>query len=59
MLHKFIELQLKSLAMGDATFGYLYLGYLYHYDAIGNESVPRIITNNTINLFFKLQAAFW
>ena len=26
---------------------------------IGNESVPKIVTNNTINLFFKLQSAFW
>jgi len=27
---------------------------------IGNESVPKITVNNTINLFFfKLQSAFW
>jgi len=26
---------------------------------IGNESVPKIIINNTINLFFKLQSASW
>jgi len=25
---------------------------------IGNETVPKIIVNNTINLFFKLQSAF-
>ena len=26
---------------------------------IGNESVPKIVINNTINLFLKLQSAFW
>jgi len=25
----------------------------------GNESVPKIIVNDTINSFFKLQSAFW
>ena len=24
-----------------------------------NESVPKIIINDIINLFFKLQSAFW
>jgi len=24
-----------------------------------NESVPKIIINNTVNLFLKLQSAFW
>jgi len=28
------------------------------FDAIGNESVPKIITNDTVNLFFKLQSVF-
>jgi len=27
--------------------------------SMGNESVPKIIINNTINLFLKLQSAFW
>ena len=27
--------------------------------AIANESVPKLIINSTINLFFKLQSAFW
>jgi len=27
--------------------------------AIGNESLPKIIMNNTMNLFLKLQSAFW
>jgi len=27
--------------------------------AIGNGSVPKIIINNTPNLFFKLQSTFW
>ena len=26
---------------------------------IGNESVPKIVINNAVNLFFKLQPAFW
>jgi len=25
----------------------------------GHESVPKIIINDTLNLFFKLQLAFW
>jgi len=29
------------------------------YLAIGNESVPKIIINNTVDLFLKLQLAFW
>ena len=31
---------------------------VYWVVGIGNESVPKIIINNTINLFFKLQSAF-
>jgi len=26
--------------------------------AVGNESVPKIIINDTINIFLKLQSAF-
>ena len=26
---------------------------------IGKEGVPKVIINSTINLFFKLQSAFW
>jgi len=26
---------------------------------IGNESVPKILINNTISLFLELQSAFW
>jgi len=26
---------------------------------IGNKSVPKAQINDTINLFFKLQSAFW
>jgi len=26
---------------------------------IGKESVPKIVVNNTVNLFFTLQSAFW
>jgi len=29
-----------------------------HAPPIGNESVPKIIINNIINVFFKLQSAF-
>jgi len=36
---------------------YLSLGWQL-LELTGNESVPKIITNNTINLFFKLQSAF-
>jgi len=27
-------------------------------NSVGNETVPKIIVNDTINLFFKLQSAF-
>jgi len=26
---------------------------------IGNDNVPKIIISNTLNLFLKLQSAFW
>ena len=29
------------------------------YLLLGNESVSKVIENSTINLFFKLQSAFW
>ena len=33
---------------------------LADFAGIGNESVPKIIINETVNLFFfKLQSAFW
>jgi len=36
----------------------LYFGFKPATGGIGNESMPKIIINDTINLFFKLQSAF-
>jgi len=35
------------------------VNYYLDTDVLGNESVPNIIINETVNFFLKLQSAFW
>ena len=49
--------QLRNPTLGNRVWAnFTFLPFTY---CIGNESVPKVIINDTVNLFFKLQSAFW
>ena len=47
----------KTIAKSPTIVGRLYYT-VWSKSAVGNDSVPKIIINNTINIFLKLQSAF-
>ena len=47
----------ENVAKSPTIVGRLYYT-VWSNTAVGNESVPKIIINDTINIFFKLQSAF-
>jgi len=47
----------EKIAKSPTIVGRLYYT-VWSKSAVGNENVPKIIINDTINIFFKLQSAF-
>jgi len=57
--HGVREFAFLQRTLFNAIFDAQCIAYVKHTMPIWNESVPKIIINNTINLFLKLKWAFW